>query len=181
MLCMCCFTCGVVSCRSVSRKEKDMRREGNSWEKEGVKDVHFSILEIGWNKIVLLVGQTEVLVDWLSLSHPIPAWLWGAVGVSRWLMGLWFLASLVLMSTYSGLLVATLTVPRVAVPIASVRQLVVQDELPWRLEQGDIILHTFKVSPASPWHTGKCTLVLLVDLYVSLYLSIFYISFSFYF
>lgn len=65
--------------------------------------------------------------------------------MSRWLMGVWFLATLVLMNTYSGLLVASLTVPRVAVPIASVQQLVDQSALPWRLERGGIILHTFKV------------------------------------
>uniref|UniRef100_A0A0P4WK49 Ionotropic glutamate receptor L-glutamate and glycine-binding domain-containing protein n=1 Tax=Scylla olivacea TaxID=85551 RepID=A0A0P4WK49_SCYOL len=81
------------------------------------------------------------------------SWLWGTVGVSRWLMGLWFLATLVLMSTYSGLLVASLTVPRVSLPIRSVQQLVVQDNIPWRLEQGGIILHTFKTADVKLYKT----------------------------
>ncbi|XP_071544057.1 glutamate receptor ionotropic, kainate glr-3-like [Panulirus ornatus] len=83
---------------------------------------------------------------------------WGARsvsggGVGRWLMGMWFLATLVLMNTYSGLLVATLTVPRVAVPISSVEQLVSQDDIPWRLEQGGIILHTFKTADVGLYKT----------------------------
>lgn len=61
-------------------------------------------------------------------------------------MGMWFLVTLVLMNTYSGLLVASLSFPKVAIPIASVEELVAQDKLPWRLEQGGIILHTFEVS-----------------------------------
>ncbi|KAK3888180.1 hypothetical protein Pcinc_007751 [Petrolisthes cinctipes] len=71
---------------------------------------------------------------------------WQCFGVAKWVMGLWFLATLVVMSTYSGLLVASLTVPRVHIPISSVRQLVGQSRLPWRLEQGGIILHTFKTA-----------------------------------
>ena len=49
------------------------------------------------------------------------------------------------MNTYRGLLIATLTAPVVATPIDSVNDLVLQEDLPWRLEQGGIILHTFKV------------------------------------
>ncbi|KAG0726508.1 Glutamate receptor ionotropic, delta-1 [Chionoecetes opilio] len=88
---------------------------------------------------------------WSSLMKE--SWPWGAAGVSRWLMGVWFLAALVLTNTYSGLLVATLTVPRVPVPIASVRQLVAQRDLPWRLERGGIILHTFKTADVKVYKT----------------------------
>ncbi|KAG7158387.1 Glutamate receptor ionotropic, kainate 2-like 16 [Homarus americanus] len=120
-----------------------------------------------WTMVFVCAGVVTVAL-WLAAktessrqnTHPSTLFLvllhvWGALmlesmrwserGVSRWLMGLWSLMTLVLMSTYSGALVATLTVPRVAIPIKSVEQLVSQDDIPWRLEQGGIILHTFKV------------------------------------
>ncbi|XP_042241220.1 glutamate receptor ionotropic, kainate 1-like [Homarus americanus] len=121
-----------------------------------------------WTMVFVCAGVVTVAL-WLAAktessrqnTHPSTLFLvllhvWGALmlesmrwserGVSRWLMGLWSLMTLVLMSTYSGALVATLTVPRVAIPIKSVEQLVSQDDIPWRLEQGGIILHTFKTA-----------------------------------
>ncbi|KAK8730174.1 hypothetical protein OTU49_008126, partial [Cherax quadricarinatus] len=71
---------------------------------------------------------------------------WKERGASGWLMGVWLLVAVVLASTYGSALVATLTVPRVALPISSVEQLVEQTAVPWRLEQGGIILQTFKTA-----------------------------------
>ena len=44
--------------------------------------------------------------------------------------------SMVFMSSYEGILVAMLTIPRVMIPIDSLTDLVHQDDLPWRLEYG---------------------------------------------
>lgn len=53
-------------------------------------------------------------------------------------MTTWLLASLVFMSSYSGILTAMLTLPRVTIPIDSLEDLVAQDDLPWRLEAGSM-------------------------------------------
>ncbi|XP_047490891.1 probable glutamate receptor [Penaeus chinensis] len=50
----------------------------------------------------------------------------------------WLLASLVFMSSYSGILTAMLTLPRVTIPIDSLSDLVAQVQLPWRLEAGSM-------------------------------------------
>lgn len=50
----------------------------------------------------------------------------------------WLLASLVFMSSYSGILTAMLTLPRVTIPIDSLSDLVAQVKLPWRLEAGSM-------------------------------------------
>ncbi|XP_069995848.1 glutamate receptor ionotropic, kainate 1-like [Penaeus vannamei] len=57
----------------------------------------------------------------------------------RLLVTTWLLASLVFMSSYSGILTAMLTVPRVTIPIDSLADLVAQDDLPWRLEAGSMM------------------------------------------
>lgn len=64
---------------------------------------------------------------------------------SRVLVVTWLLASLVFMSSYSGILTAMLTVPRVTIPIDSLQDLVTQTKMPWRLESGSWMLQYFRV------------------------------------
>ncbi|XP_076035263.1 uncharacterized protein LOC143021546 [Oratosquilla oratoria] len=73
-------------------------------------------------------------------------WFHGRGWAIRSTLCVWLLATLVLMNTYRGLLIAMLTVPSVRTPINSIQDLVDQTEVPWRLEQGGIILHTFKTA-----------------------------------
>ncbi|XP_063840047.1 glutamate receptor ionotropic, delta-2-like isoform X1 [Scylla paramamosain] len=63
----------------------------------------------------------------------------------RMLVTTWLLASLVFMSSYSGILTAMLTVPRVTIPIDSLADLVAQKDLPWRLEAGSMMFQYFQV------------------------------------
>ncbi|MPC27970.1 putative glutamate receptor [Portunus trituberculatus] len=63
---------------------------------------------------------------------------------TRLLAAVWLLASLVFMSSYSGILTAMLTVPRVTIPIDSLADLVAQKDLPWRLEKGSMMFQYFK-------------------------------------
>ncbi|XP_069995853.1 probable glutamate receptor [Penaeus vannamei] len=56
----------------------------------------------------------------------------------RLMVTTWLLASLVFMTSYSGILTAMLTLPRVTIPIDSLEDLVAQDDLPWRLEAGSM-------------------------------------------
>ncbi|XP_071548117.1 glutamate receptor ionotropic, kainate glr-3-like [Panulirus ornatus] len=65
---------------------------------------------------------------------------------SRIIVSFWLLASLVFMSSYSGILTAMLTLPRVTVTIDSLADLVSQSALPWRLETGAAILTYLKES-----------------------------------
>ncbi|KAK3872020.1 hypothetical protein Pcinc_022885, partial [Petrolisthes cinctipes] len=65
----------------------------------------------------------------------------GRVVVSTWL-----LASLVFMSSYSGILTAMITVPRVHVPIDSVEDLVNQRDMPWRIEAGSMMFQYFQAA-----------------------------------
>ncbi|XP_066976900.1 glutamate receptor-like [Macrobrachium rosenbergii] len=51
----------------------------------------------------------------------------------------WLFASLIFMSSYSGILTAMLTIPKVTIPIDSLSDLVSQTKLPWRLEAGAMI------------------------------------------
>ncbi|KAG7156388.1 Glutamate receptor 4-like 1, partial [Homarus americanus] len=53
------------------------------------------------------------------------------------------------MSSYSGILTAMLTLPRVTIPIDSLADLVAQSDLPWRLEQGSMI-HKFLLESGDP-------------------------------
>ncbi|XP_071548114.1 glutamate receptor-like [Panulirus ornatus] len=68
-------------------------------------------------------------------SHWLPQKDGGCIIVITWL-----LASLVFMSSYSGILTAMLTLPRVIIPIDSLADLVEQTKLPWRLEAGTMTL-----------------------------------------
>ncbi|XP_064109114.1 glutamate receptor 3-like [Macrobrachium nipponense] len=78
---------------------------------------------------------------------------WKMMGISKILMTLWFIGTFILMRIYSSLLMASLTVPSVQVPIRSVEDLVSQTAIPWRLEQGGIILHTFKTADVKMYKT----------------------------
>ncbi|MPC24166.1 Glutamate receptor 2 [Portunus trituberculatus] len=62
----------------------------------------------------------------------------------RVLVTTWLLASLVFMSSYSGILTAMLTLPRVTIPIDSLADLVAQDDLPWKLEGGTSLHQYFR-------------------------------------
>ncbi|KAK3895457.1 hypothetical protein Pcinc_000799 [Petrolisthes cinctipes] len=57
----------------------------------------------------------------------------------RLLVLTWLLASLVFMTSYSGILTSMLTVPRITIPIDSLADLVAQSDLPWKLEAGTIM------------------------------------------
>ncbi|XP_042892245.1 probable glutamate receptor [Penaeus japonicus] len=63
---------------------------------------------------------------------------------ARVVVATWLLASLVFMSSYSGILTAMLTVPRVTIPIDSVEDLVSQGDLPWRLEAGSMMYQYYQ-------------------------------------
>ncbi|XP_042856725.1 glutamate receptor ionotropic, delta-1-like [Penaeus japonicus] len=80
-----------------------------------------------------------------ALSQESSEWLPVKDG-GRLLVTTWLLASLVFMSSYSGILTAMLTVPRVTIPIDSLADLVTQDELPWRLEAGSMMYSFFEES-----------------------------------
>ncbi|KAK4321649.1 hypothetical protein Pmani_007564 [Petrolisthes manimaculis] len=62
----------------------------------------------------------------------------------RLLVTTWLLASLVFMSSYSGILTAMLTVPRVTIPIDSLADLVSQSRTPWRLEESSSMYQYFQ-------------------------------------
>ncbi|MPC24168.1 Glutamate receptor ionotropic, delta-1 [Portunus trituberculatus] len=62
----------------------------------------------------------------------------------RLLITTWLLASLVFMSSYSGILTAMLTLPRVVIPINSIYDMVAQTDIPWRLEAGSSMFQYFK-------------------------------------
>ncbi|XP_066982155.1 probable glutamate receptor [Macrobrachium rosenbergii] len=80
---------------------------------------------------------------------------------SRVVVATWLLASLVFMSSYSSILTAKLTVPKVDIPINSMQDLVTQNEIPWRLESGSFLLQYFKEAPGGvrklifDGHTGN--------------------------
>ncbi|XP_064111334.1 probable glutamate receptor [Macrobrachium nipponense] len=56
----------------------------------------------------------------------------------RIVMATWLIASFIFMSSYSGILTAMLTLPRVTIPIDSLEDLVAQSKIPWRLEKGSM-------------------------------------------
>ncbi|XP_076068506.1 glutamate receptor ionotropic, kainate glr-3-like [Oratosquilla oratoria] len=93
-----------------------------------------------------LKSTSTICATVLSIFLQESTWWVGSGWLGRSSLGMWLLLTLVLMNIYRGLLIAVLTVPRVTIPINSVQQLVLQDDLPWRLEQGGIILHTFKTA-----------------------------------
>lgn len=82
----------------------------------------------------------------MSSTHLVAGSEWLPVNDGgRIVVATWLLASLVFMSSYSGILTAMLTVPRVTIPIDSLADLVAQDDLPWRLESGAMMLTYLEV------------------------------------
>ncbi|KAG7156398.1 Glutamate receptor-like 19 [Homarus americanus] len=80
-----------------------------------------------------------------ALSQESSEWLPKKDG-GRLIVTTWLLASLVFMSSYSGILTAMLTVPRVTIPIDSLEDLVSQTDLPWRLEAASMMYSFFEES-----------------------------------
>ncbi|XP_050714451.1 glutamate receptor ionotropic, delta-1-like isoform X2 [Eriocheir sinensis] len=89
--------------------------------------------------------STSVMWVVKALTQEATEWLPRTDG-SRVLVVTWLLASLVFMSSYSGILTAMLTVPRVTIPIDSLQDLVTQTKMPWRLESGSWMLQYFRES-----------------------------------
>ncbi|XP_042204160.1 glutamate receptor-like [Homarus americanus] len=80
-----------------------------------------------------------------ALSQEGSEWLPRKNG-GRLIVTTWLLASLVFMSSYSGILTAMLTVPRVTIPIDSLADLASQTDLPWRLEADSMMYSFFEES-----------------------------------
>ncbi|XP_066976899.1 uncharacterized protein [Macrobrachium rosenbergii] len=59
----------------------------------------------------------------------------------------WLIATLVFMKSYSGILTAMLTLPKVHIPIDSLADLVAQDKIPWRIVGGTFLNKFFQESP----------------------------------
>ncbi|XP_071516757.1 glutamate receptor ionotropic, kainate 2-like isoform X2 [Panulirus ornatus] len=76
----------------------------------------------------------------LTLSQEGSEWLPKEDG-GRVIVTTWLLASLVFMTSYSGILTAMLTLPRVVITIDSLPDLVSQSALPWYIEEGASLLN----------------------------------------
>ncbi|XP_042204114.1 glutamate receptor ionotropic, delta-1-like [Homarus americanus] len=87
--------------------------------------------------------STAVIWVFKALTQESTEWLPKTDG-SRLVVTTWLLASLVFMSSYSGILTAMLTVPRVTIPIDSVEDLVTQKDLQWRLEAGSMMFQYYQ-------------------------------------
>ncbi|XP_076069323.1 glutamate receptor-like [Oratosquilla oratoria] len=85
--------------------------------------------------IWIMKSLTQEATEWLPTSHS-----------GRILVTTWLLASLVFMSSYSGILTAMLTVPRVDIPIDSQEDLVNQQDIPWKLEAGSMMYQYYAES-----------------------------------
>ncbi|XP_071549682.1 glutamate receptor ionotropic, kainate glr-3-like [Panulirus ornatus] len=100
-------------------------------------------------KIFKLVTRNVVTksLTWmlLTLTQESSEWLPQRDG-GRLIVTTWLLASLVFMTSYSGILTAMLTVPRVTIKIDSLADLVTQSALPWRIEAGVVMLTYLKES-----------------------------------
>ncbi|XP_071549700.1 probable glutamate receptor [Panulirus ornatus] len=97
---------------------------------------HFPTRNI-FSKAVLWALQT--------LTQETSEWLPQGDG-GRLIVTTWLLASLVFMTSYSGILTAMLTVPRVTIPIDSLEDMVSQSSLPWRLEVDSMMFEYFQNS-----------------------------------
>ncbi|KAK4317461.1 hypothetical protein Pmani_011463 [Petrolisthes manimaculis] len=93
---------------------------------------------IGYNP-KMVIGQAAV---WTlqTLTQESSHWL-PRMDSARLLVLTWLLASLVIMTSYSGILTSMLTVPRVTIPIDSLADLVAQSDLPWKLETGAMMFN----------------------------------------
>ncbi|KAK4320318.1 hypothetical protein Pmani_008824 [Petrolisthes manimaculis] len=87
----------------------------------------------------MVVGQAAM---WTlqTLTQESSHWL-PRMDSGRLLVLTWILASLVFMTSYSGILTSMLTVPRVTIPIDSISDLVTQSDLSWRLEAGTMMFN----------------------------------------
>ena len=81
--------------------------------------------------------EASLLILILSID-PGSAWLPSTDGC-RIVVATWVLVSLVIMSSYSGTLVAKLMIPKVNIPIDSVQDLVSQTELEYQIENGFMV------------------------------------------
>ncbi|XP_068220201.1 glutamate receptor 1-like [Palaemon carinicauda] len=109
---------------------------------------------------MILIQKTEGRLFNFSTDHVISkSVLWALKTVtqesSKWLpksdggrviVSTWLLASLVFLSSYSGILTAMLTIPKVTIPIDSLEDLVLQSNLPWKLLTGSFLSDYFKES-----------------------------------
>ncbi|XP_068221458.1 glutamate receptor-like [Palaemon carinicauda] len=64
----------------------------------------------------------------------------------RLLVAIWLFATLIFMTSYGGILTAMLTVPTFRIPIDSVKDMVGQTKIPWRLEVGSFMYQLFRDS-----------------------------------
>ncbi|XP_076063465.1 ionotropic receptor 93a-like [Oratosquilla oratoria] len=62
---------------------------------------------------------------------------------ARIVVATWIFASLVFMSSYSGILTAMLSAPKVRIPVDSTEDLLRQNKLPWRMEFNSMLYHYF--------------------------------------
>ncbi|XP_068209415.1 probable glutamate receptor [Palaemon carinicauda] len=65
---------------------------------------------------------------------------------SRILVAFWLVASLIFVSSFSGILTAMLTVPKVTIPIDSLKDMVSQSKIPWRMIPGTFLIKYFQES-----------------------------------
>ena len=63
----------------------------------------------------------------------------------RFYVGIVVLGSFVLLKSYGGNLTASLTVPKVTIPIDSLEDLVSQNAIPWKMAKDSFIHGVFKV------------------------------------
>ncbi|XP_063840053.1 glutamate receptor ionotropic, kainate glr-3-like isoform X2 [Scylla paramamosain] len=115
-----------------------------------------SILAISCATIVLVKAEGHVFgrvvknayshtILWVLKSVTQESSLWlPPHDAGRVLVTTWLLASLVFMSSYSGILTAMLTLPRIIIPIDSLADLVAQDDISWRLEGGSSLHQYFR-------------------------------------
>ena len=57
----------------------------------------------------------------------------------------WVLCTIVFTTSYSGILTAMLTIPKITIPVDSLEDLVNQDKIPWKLEVGSSMYQYFQV------------------------------------
>ncbi|XP_071525467.1 probable glutamate receptor [Panulirus ornatus] len=118
--------------------------------------------------ILLVVSMTlGALLNWLAFRWSLPnvgkavgghlfqpIWIWKALLVEpievppksltgRVLLGSWLVAAGILGAAYQGVLTSLLAVPRVSVPVDSLRDLVNYGRIPWAIEQGTSLHQLF--------------------------------------
>ncbi|XP_053634332.1 probable glutamate receptor [Cherax quadricarinatus] len=111
--------------------------------------------------VIIARGSMDRCEEWIFKLNTSSRWskgaMWAVQALSQessdWLpkndagrlvVTTWLLAAFVFMTSYSGILTAMLTVPRVTIPIDSLPELVAQTKLPWRLEAGSMMYAFFE-------------------------------------